>query len=416
MTVADRNMRGQPIIFLGIVACVWILARIIAYLPGQDAVMQNPYAPHVALPGTAMAETDTTENTVRTAAAPYAVRGYPRDAGTAVNHDRGYISQRYISQRYISQRYISQRYISMPKPPALIRSRGMDPAIMAQHHLLYMRSSGYMGGPGFRSAFAAGTQDMRPDKWRHLEIGLRQGPFTSAPAISTSQPDRWSLQGWAFVRPGGRTLSVGQGQYGGSQAGLVGRYALNSQSKRRVHLYARLASALPNGDRPGFDDADIALGVTVRPLPDIPVALAGEQRFALGKSARTRAAAYAVTQIPPVKLPARFSADIYAQAGAAGAKDPQLFFDLQMVAERKIARQGKVDISMGAGLWSGGQTGEKTAKSARDNIVRLDIGPRASVRFPVASGRAKMSLDWRRRVAGNAQPGSGLALTLATDF
>ncbi|WP_164115257.1 hypothetical protein [Sphingorhabdus sp. Alg239-R122] len=397
MTVRNRDMRGQPIIFLGIVACVWILARIIAYLPGQDVVMQNPYAAHIPSPAAAMAETDIAENAVQVGGVPYAIRGYLHNTSTTENHDR---------------RYISQHYTSTPKP----HGRGIDPAIMAQHHLLYMRSSGYMSGQGFQRAFAAGAQNMRSDKWRHLETGLQQPSFLPAPAISTSRPGRWSLQGWAFVRQGGQALSVGQGQYGGSQFGVTGRYTPNPQSKRPVHLYARLASSLPDGGRPGFGDADVALGAVVRPLPAIPAALAAEQRFGLGKNARTRPAAYAVTQIPPVNLPARFSADIYAQAGAVGVKDTQLFFDLQMVAERKIARQGKADVSMGAGLWSGGQTGEKNATGARDNTVRLDIGPRASVRFPVARGRAKLSLDWRRRISGNAQPGSGVALTLATDF
>jgi hypothetical protein len=44
------------------------------------------------------------------------------------------------------------------------------------------------------------------------------------------------------------------------------------------------------------------------------------------------------------------------------------------------------------------------------------MGPHAELRLRLGTANASLSADWRFRVAGNARPGSGPALTLATDF
>jgi len=51
--------------------------------------------------------------------------------------------------------------------------------------------------------------------------------------------------------------------------------------------------------------------------------------------------------------------------------------------------------------------------SARCGGYRVDAGPRVSMRV---RGNMRVHLDWRQRVVGNAEPGSGPALTLAADF
>jgi hypothetical protein len=47
------------------------------------------------------------------------------------------------------------------------------------------------------------------------------------------------------------------------------------------------------------------------------------------------------------------------------------------------------------------------------DLYRLDIGPRASMRV---RPNMRVHLDWRQRLVGNAEPGSGPAVTLAADF
>ena len=47
---------------------------------------------------------------------------------------------------------------------------------------------------------------------------------------------------------------------------------------------------------------------------------------------------------------------------------------------------------------------------------RLDIGPTAGGTLRVGKASLRLSADWRFRIAGNASPGDGPALTLSTAF
>ena len=73
-------------------------------------------------------------------------------------------------------------------------------------------------------------------------------------------------------------------------------------------------------------------------------------------------------------------------------------------AARVGARIGGVDV--GGGVWGAAQPG----------LARLDIGPQASVRLPLAGTGIRLSADWRFRIAGDAAPASGPTLTVGTDF
>ncbi|VVT20968.1 hypothetical protein SPHINGO361_150133 [Sphingomonas sp. EC-HK361] len=63
-------------------------------------------------------------------------------------------------------------------------------------------------------------------------------------------------------------------------------------------------------------------------------------------------------------------------------------------------------MDSGLGAWGGAQR----------EASRLDIGPSIVALVPVGRQRARLTIDWRQRVAGNARPGSGLALTIGADF
>jgi hypothetical protein len=56
-------------------------------------------------------------------------------------------------------------------------------------------------------------------------------------------------------------------------------------------------------------------------------------------------------------------------------------------------------VEVGAGAWGGAQPG----------AARLDMGPQASFRIPVGRTGIRASAEWRFRVAGDAEPGSGPA-------
>ena len=70
-----------------------------------------------------------------------------------------------------------------------------------------------------------------------------------------------------------------------------------------------------------------------------------------------------------------------------------------MTATRPVYR----NFSAGLGLWGGAQPG----------VYRVDAGPRVTMKV---RDNLKVHFDYRQRLAGNADPGSGPAVTLAGDF
>jgi hypothetical protein len=104
-----------------------------------------------------------------------------------------------------------------------------------------------------------------------------------------------------------------------------------------------------------------------------------------------------VSELP---LPLRFRLEAYGQAGVVGAGSRDLFVE----ASARAAHPAGGGISLGAGVWGAAQPG----------AARFDVGPSLTLRLPQLG--ANLSADWRFRAAGRAQPGSGPALTLHTDF
>ena len=97
--------------------------------------------------------------------------------------------------------------------------------------------------------------------------------------------------------------------------------------------------------------------------------------------------------------------DINGQAGIVGTRRRDLFVDGAVRIERPLPI-GPTAIGMGGGLWGAAQPGAE----------RLDIGPRAVLRIPAAGHVLSLAVEGRFRVAGNARPGSGVAVTIAGDL
>lgn len=220
-----------------------------------------------------------------------------------------------------------------------------------------------------------------------LPPGLVRAPATAG---------RWSLSAWAFVRRGDSAALAAGGLLGGSQAGGRLIFRLNRDPARPLALSARLSIPLR---RPA--GAEAALGLDWRPARRLPVRLLAERRQALGREGRS---AFALTLYGGVgEVPfGRFRLDAYAQAGAVGARSPDLFGD----GSARLSLPLNDRFRLGAGAWAAAQPG----------LARLDLGPQAALRLPVAGRPVTLAADWRLRVAGKAEPGSGPTLTLSTDF
>lgn len=204
------------------------------------------------------------------------------------------------------------------------------------------------------------------------------------------RPQRLAGSAWLVVRQGG-SESLAFGQLGASQAGVRLTYALD----RRVALSGRLSTPLRGAGR------EVAFGLDWQPT-HLPVHLLAEQRLDI-ETGRTRPAAEIIVGTA-VSLPLRVSLDAYGQAGAVARRGG--FIDGAARLSRIAADLGPARVEVGGGAWGGAQRG----------ATRLDVGPSLAVVFPAEGGGARLSLDYRLRVAGRASPGSGPALTLGSRF
>jgi hypothetical protein len=220
---------------------------------------------------------------------------------------------------------------------------------------------------------------------------------------------RWSGDNWLLLRAGSGVAAQAPGaaSYGASQAGAVVRYRLGRGDLHESYGYLRTSLAI---NAPGRDK-EVALGFGFRPLARVPLRVLAEARLqdTKGSPMQVRPVATVITELPPQALPLGLRAEAYAQGGYAGGRGATAFYDAQVMIDRAVPGIGgrNRDFRVGAGAWSGGQ----------DGAVRLDIGPRASFRLDLGDATpARIALDWRFRVAGNARPGSGPALTVASSF
>ena len=224
--------------------------------------------------------------------------------------------------------------------------------------------------------------------------GARQ---LSAPPTAVSAPplqrlDRLQLSAWALLRGswGPGALAPG-GTLGGSQAGARLTYNFTRS------LSASLRSSSSIG---GVRYAEVAAGLRWKPLASVPIALNLERRQALnrwgGRSAFALFAEGGLYQQPVFGLG---DLDLYAQGGVVGLKSRDYFLDGGATITRPLWR----NFSAGLGVWGGIQPG----------LYRVDAGPRLTMNV----GRGiRVHADYRQRLAGEAAPPSGPALTVASDW
>ncbi len=211
--------------------------------------------------------------------------------------------------------------------------------------------------------------------------------------ILQARLDRLQLSAWALLRaqPGPAGLATG-GTLGGSQAGARLTYVISPL------LAASLRSSSPVG---GARGGEVAAGIKVTPFRSIPVSLTAERRQAIGSTGGGRSAFAMFVEGGVYERPIAwgFDLDAYAQAGVVGVRSRDLFADGGLTLTRPLYGR----FSAGFGMWGGVQPG----------LYRVDAGPRLSMKV---RNNMRVHLDWRQRLAGNAEPGSGPAVTLAADF
>lgn len=172
-------------------------------------------------------------------------------------------------------------------------------------------------------------------------------------------------------------------------------------SQHEPLAYVRAVHAL------GRREGDVAAGVAARLSPMLPVVAHLEARASRrGERVDLRPAAFLTAGLDEARLPLRLLARGYAQAGYVGGRDATGFADGNIIAERPLAGVDRTWLSAGGGVWGGAQRG----------ATRLDVGPSASLRFRLGGGAGRVALDYRYRVAGNAEPASGAALTVSAGF
>ncbi|MEP1420189.1 MAG: hypothetical protein ABJK59_00280 [Erythrobacter sp.] len=263
------------------------------------------------------------------------------------------------------------------------------------------------------------TAPSQGDGSRTNAIQVAPTPFSGhQPDVRQASTDRWMLDVFGFSRQGSNAISSPQGRqptYGASQLAANLQWRARPSSSHDPRIYVRAYHALVAGG-----ESEIAAGVSALPFGNIPMRAYGELRATRnpaisdeGVTAQTsfRPAAYLVTELPLQKLPLGLSLEAYGAGGYVAGDNETYFVDGQAAITRELVRLEKpglpsARVSLGAGVWGG----------AQKDVSRVDIGP--TLRFDVDIGKlpARVSVDYREQVAGDAEPDSGVAATVSTRF
>jgi hypothetical protein len=390
--VTAAAFRGQPLLLLFGLLGAWFALRVALWQPSVDGplfavpnlVNLPRYREHAAAAGPAEPPAASSDRSV--ARLTRAAGGYAARAAWPA-HPMPTVARPLLLASFVADR------------PAGDMAGRPNPVRMAVGHTLLLAAG--LSQLELLPALAAYLQDAAPPApgipaAAPLVASLPQHapPFTGA---------RWSGDARLMMRQDASTgVAPGRPSYGRSQAGAAVRYRLAPSSGHAPQAYLRASSALA-----GPLDKDLAAGLSARPLPRVPLRLALEARVSeTAQGSELRPAALAVTELPPVGLPGGLQAEAYVQGGYVGGRSATAFVDGQGRVERAIARFGEAEVSAGAGAWGGAQKG----------AARLDVGPTAAVSFRVGDARGRIAADYRFRVAGEAEPRSGPALTLSAGF
>lgn len=384
MSRGSRRFRGQPLAAFGLLLTAWVAGRVILWEP----LLAKPVA----------------------AARPLAVQAAGKDHAASPEHR---LDQRHdLSAARVAPGWATRGSL-LALPPRTTLVPVFAPAALAREPAPLPPAAALQplpkAAPGILAPRVAAAHQMA---WLAAVAQLPLPPEAALalapqrpPAARAPSPQRWSADGWLLLRRGGSGASPGGAllpSLGASQAGAVLRYRLAPSSAHRPALYLRASSALqtPRGE-------ELAAGLSLRPLAGVPFAAMAEARLTQTPTgSRLRPALALVSEFPPARLPGGLRGEAYVQGGYVGGTGATAFVDGQARIEAPLLSAGKLHLRAGGGLWGGAQQGAS----------RIDIGPTATLALPLGSGGGRLSADWRFRIAGNAAPASGPALTLSAGF
>ncbi|WP_121115180.1 hypothetical protein [Croceibacterium ferulae] len=414
--------RGQPLLLLGGLVLGWCGLRAVSWespFPAEDAVAELVQPAVGSVPGSAPATGTTDEPTGPSdgdTGSGWLQRPLPAPVPQRPGWQRLTVLDRTGTARVARLTAIpwQMRQVADVVPPAGGKSHDMAPATLIGSELLMLAGLAQMEVPEMLLAYlqpGAGSPPA-PARTQPTTAALPPRPgvpqaavgATIAPLPRTAGAARWSADAWVLLRDGTATsLTPGRPSYGRSQAGAVLRYRLTPAiGGFSPQLYLRGSTALA-----GAREQEVAAGAAVRPLPGVPVRLAAELRVNDNLTgSQLRPAAFAVTELPPVALPGGTVGEAYVQAGYVGGDFASAFVDGQARLDRPLVDGGRAQLRVGAAVWGGAQRGSN----------RLDVGPSASVGFGIRGLRGRVAADYRLRVAGNAEPASGPAVTISAGF
>jgi hypothetical protein len=212
-----------------------------------------------------------------------------------------------------------------------------------------------------------------------------------------------SVSAWAILRPAssGPILAT-NGQLGASQAGIrIQQPLFRSNERALIALNLRLSAPLDQQQ-----GREAGIGLVTRPIKRIPVELIFERRVALDRGGRNALALIAAGGFDDKPLVSKVSLSGYAQAGMVGFARNDGFIDGALRVEQALLDRNHTGLRVGAGLWG----------AAQPRVTRIDVGPILAVKQRVGSANVRISAEYRWRVAGQARPASGPAISIGTDF
>ena len=223
-------------------------------------------------------------------------------------------------------------------------------------------------------------------------------PAQSLPAaVKRSGIDRVQVSAWALLRAQSAAIAGTQslasaGSLGASQAGARLTYNITRQ----------IAATFRTSSEVGRRGGEVAAGMRIQPVRGIPLWINAERRQRVGRygGGRNAFALFFEGGVYDRPMPLHFLLNGYLQGGVVGfRRNRDGFIDGALTLTRPVYKQ----FSAGVGVWGGAQPG----------IYRVDAGPRVTMRV---RNNLRVHFDWRQRLAGNANPGSGPAVTLSSDF
>lgn len=373
MSVSAVQRRGQPLVFLLVLLGGWMTLRL--------ATWENPWPQEILR----SLDTPALE---RMAAIP--------DLRAMPAHE-----ERAEAARREGPDWAVPVPIAAPPPVILPASAQTLPVFvpgrtMTGHNIVWMAAMSRLPMPA--SVVEALDKNARVERG---EIQL--------PQSAREDRKRWRFDGWLLLRGEGKAAFASRGPvatYGGSQLGGVLSYRLSSASAHDPALYLRANAALREPR-----ETEAAFGLRARPIADVPVTLHAEARLSQRQgSAQVRPSVFATAGFERSDLPLGLVLRGYGQAGYVAGRNASAFADGLAVAGREVAQFDlsavSADLNVGAGVWGGAQKGAS----------RVDVGPTTSTDVRLGEVSARVSVDYRIRVAGDAEPGNGPAFTLSTGF